>query len=458
VRGRHTHFIGIGGVGMSGLAELLLSAGEQVSGCDRRPSPITERLAALGATIQAGHDPSHLPGVDRVVLTDAIQADNPELLAAQAQGLAVLRRTELLAELMSERQGIAVTGTHGKTTVTAMISLMLLEAGLDPVVLVGGEVPELGGNYRAGAGPFLVTEACEAYGGFLDLHPRYAIITNMEPEHLDYYRDLGDMADKFARFARQVSPQGVLAICADRPELAPLARAARARVVTYGLGVAAQYRAQAVRPGDPTRFAAWGPAGELGELVLWPPGEHMVTNAMGALALSLEAGASLAAAAAALARFRGVERRFQVLGEARGITVVDDYAHHPTEIRATLAAARPRCAGRLVAVFQPHLFSRTQHFLADFATSFDQADVVIFTDIYAARENPLPGVDAQALAREAARARPGKDIRYVGPKDEVCPGLLPELAAGDWVITLGAGDVDHVAHCLVGALQEQPAR
>jgi len=455
---RHTHFIGIGGIGMSGLAELLLHQGEQVSGCDRRLSPITDRLASLGATIHSGHDPAHLQGVDRVVFTDAVHADNPELLQAQARGLPVLRRTELLAELMTGRQGIAVTGTHGKTTVTSMIALILLEAGRDPTVLVGGEVPELGGNYRAGSGPFLVTEACEAYGGFLDLRPRYALITNMEAEHLDYYRDLQDMANQFSTFARQVAPDGVLVVCGDRPELGPVAQAARARVVTYGLGPGLDYRAAEVSLGDPTRCQVVGPAGTLGPLELAIPGEHVLANALGALALCLEAGANFPTAVRALARFRGVERRFQVLGEARGVRVVDDYAHHPTEIKATLAAARPRCQGKLVVVFQPHLFSRTAQLMAEFAAAFDLADRVVFTDIYPAREDPLPGVSAEVLACLAAQAYAGagKEIAYIGPKEDICPRLLPTLSRGDWVLTLGAGDVDSVAHCLLHALREQP--
>lgn len=454
---RHTHLMAVGGIGMSALAELLLRRGERVSGCDRHLSHITDRLAARGAEIHEGHDPSHLAGVDRLVFSDAIHADNPELFAAQRQGMDVLRRTELLAELMADYQGVAVAGTHGKTSVTAMIGLVLVEAGRDPLVLVGGEVAEFGGNYRAGAGPELVTEACEAYGGFLDLHPRFAIITNVEADHLDHYRDLADIRAAFRQFAGQVRADGVLALCADDPGLLVTAGNTPARVVTYGFAAAADYRAAAVCDGDPTVVEVMGPAGPLGQLELSVPGRHVAQNALGAVALCMEMGVPFGPAAAALARFHGVARRFQVLGRHRGVTVLDDYAHHPTEIKATLAAVRPRCRGRLVAVFQPHLFSRTQQLLEEFAGAFDAADEVIFTDIYPAREEPIAGVSAELLAERAAARRGdgGKGISYIGPKEAICPRLLPGLAAGDWVVTLGAGDVDHVARCLVAALQEQ---
>jgi len=450
---RHTHFIGIGGIGMSALAELLLAHGEQVSGCDRTPSHITERLRSLGATVHLGHDPSHLQGVHRVVFTDAIHADNPELFAAQAQGLEVLRRSQLLGAMMAQVCGVAVTGTHGKTTVTAMIALILMAAGRDPSVLVGGEMPELGGNFRAGAGPLLVAEACEAYGSFLELRPRCAVITNMEAEHLDFYRDLADIAHTFMQFVRRLPADGLLVTCADRPELAPIAAAGPARRSTYGLTETADYRAHDLREGDPTRFAVTGPAGLLGEVSLPAPGQHMVVNATGALALCLELGVDFAVAARALAGFHGVGRRFQVLGEVDGITVMDDYAHHPTEIRATLAAARARCRGRLTVVFQPHLYSRTQQFMADFARAFADADRLLLVDIYPAREDPLPGVSSEALARAVRQASPGKEVAWVGPKEAAGPRLVSMLAPGDWAVTMGAGDVDTVGRAVLAALR-----
>ena len=447
--GGTTHFMGVGGIGMSALAAVLLSRGEAVSGCDIASSPITDRLAALGAAIHKGHSPSHLAGVSRLIISDAIRPDNPELMKARSDGMPVKRRSQLLGDVMSDGRGVAVAGSHGKTTISAMIALILQRSGLDPTVFIGGELEAIGGNYRAGKGDWILAEACEAYNSFLDLEPEIAVISNVEADHLDFHGTLEHLAGAFVEFVRRIKPGGCLVWCSDRDELRAIAQAAPCRRTSYGLKEGADLLAKDIRlQGFGSRFEVK----DRGGIRLNVPGIHNVLNAAGAAACALEAGVPFGEIAASLEQFRGVRRRFERVGEIGGITLVDDYAHHPTEIRATLAAARPLCAGRLFAVFQPHLYSRTRDFLDGFATAFEDADSVVFTDIYAAREDPIPGVGSALLAERARVLQPGKDIEYIADKAQVAQHLAPRLNAGDCLITLGAGDVDSVARDLLSLL------
>jgi UDP-N-acetylmuramate--alanine ligase len=448
-----THFMGVGGIGMSGLAAVLLSRGEAVSGCDIASSPITQRLAALGAAVHKGHSPSHLIGVSLLVISDAIRPDNPELMKARDDGVPVKRRSQLLGEIMAHGRGIAVAGSHGKTTISAMIALILQRSRLDPTAFIGGALEAIGGNYRAGKGDWILAEACEAYNSFLDLEPEIALVSNVEADHLDFHGTLENLLAAFSQFVHRIKPGGCLVWCSDRPELQAIAQAAPCRRTSYGLKDGADLLATDIRlEGFGSRFHVR----DRGGIRLNVPGIHNVLNAAGAAACALQAGAPFGEIAAALEQFRGVRRRFERVGQIAGVTVVDDYAHHPTEIKATLAAARPLCAGRLFAVFQPHLYSRTRDFLDGFAASFEDADSVVFTDIYPAREDPIPGVSSTLLAERARALQPGKDIEYIADKADIAQHLAPLLKAGDCVITLGAGDVDSVARDLLPLLSSRP--
>jgi UDP-N-acetylmuramate--alanine ligase len=443
--------MGIGGIGMSALAQALLARGERVSGCDLHASPLTAKLKGLGIRFSEGHDPAHVAGAGRVVVSDAIRPDNPELLRARELGLPVLRRSTLVGELMRERRGIAVAGTHGKTTTTAMIGLILDGAGLDPTVLIGGELPAFGGNARIGRGEFLVAEACEAYESFLDLEPEVAVLTNVEAEHLDHHGTEQALLQSFATFLGRVRPRGHIVFCADDPHARGLAAGAAAETISYAVGREADFHAAEISDdGMGMTFTLIHPRGRMA-LRLAIPGRHNVANAVGAAAACAIVGVSAEQSARILESYTGVERRFQVTATAAGVTVVDDYAHHPTEIRAVIAAARPRCPGQLVVVFQPHLYSRTRDFLDGFADALSAADEVIVTDIYAAREEPLAGVSGGSVVA-ALRARGKEKARYQANKDDVAAWLTRHLSDGDWVLVLGAGDIGSVAEDLVARL------
>ena len=454
---QHSHLMGVGGIGMSALAQALLARGERLSGCDLHASPLTEKLQGLGVAFIEGHSPEHLAGVTRVIVSDAITPDNSEVLRARALGLPVIRRSQLVGELMRERRGIAVAGTHGKTTTTAMVGLILTDAGCDPTVLIGGELPAFGGNARIGGGDFLVAEACEAYESFLDFEPEIAIITNIEAEHLDHHGSEQALVESFARFVATLPPDGRLVFCADDRRAAALAARAAVATVSYGMACDAEFRAVDVadEEGGMT-FALIHPAGRTAAR-LAIPGVHNVANAVGAVAACAAVGVAPDRAAATLESFTGVDRRFQVTATRAGVTIVDDYAHHPTEIRAVVAAARPRCTGRLIVVFQPHLYSRTRDFLGDFADTLSLADRVIVTDIYPAREAPISGISGESII--AAMHRQGNtNALFEAQKDAVAGLLAGDLAPGDWVLVLGAGDIGSVAKDLVHALGGCAAR
>ena len=444
LRLRRIHFVGAGGVGMSGIAEILLQATPlEISGCDLVPSDTSARLERLGAKIAVGHDPSHVENADLVVISSAVAESNAEVAAARARGIPVIRRAEMLGEIMRLKQGVAVAGTHGKTTTTALPGLVLTEAGFDPTIVVGGQVHILGTNARLGRGDYLVAEADEYDRSFLELTPVVAVITNIEADHLDTYRDLSEIRDAFAAFANSVPFFGAVVACADDPGVREILPRIKRRVVTYGESPDARLVARDVRlEGSCTAFDVWdAEQGRLGAVRLRLPGRHNVWNALAAVAAGRELLIPFETIARALAAFTGVVRRFEVKGERSGVLVLDDYAHHPTEIRATLSAARQVYPDRrLVALFQPHLYSRTRDFTEDFGRALSAADVNIVMDVYPSREAPIPGVTGEIVA-DAARRAGHAAVIYTHEKKRVVDTLEQTLTSGDLLVTLGAGDV-----------------
>ncbi len=443
---RRLHFMGAGGVGMCGLAELALRRGLSVSGCDSAASSRTRRLEGLGADILIGHDPSHLDGVDALVVTSAVAADHPEVRAARDRGLPVVRRSELLAEAMRTRIGIAVAGTHGKTTTTAMIGHLLEVAGLDPTVVVGGTLPGAAANVRVGDGPHLVCEADEYDRSFLALSPAWAVVTNLEAEHLDTYGSEAELEAAFAAFADRVPFYGAVVLCADDEGATRLRPALAGRLLAYGIVGDARLRASELElERDGTAFAVHLDDATLGSVRLPVPGRHNVLNALAAIGVGLELELDFPTIAEAMGGFVGVGRRFEPRGERDGVTVVDDYAHHPTEVAAALEAGRQAFPGRrLVAVFQPHLYSRTRAFAEGFARALLAADVVVILPIYPAREAPIEGVDSGLLV-DAARRMGHASVEAAPDAAAALAMLADRLRPGDVLLTLGAGDVDRIA-------------
>jgi UDP-N-acetylmuramate--alanine ligase len=446
----HAHFVGIGGAGMSGIAEVLAQYELKVSGCDQAASETTDRLARIGVPVAIGHSPAHLDGVDLVVVSSAIGADQPEVRAARERGITVVRRSEMLAELMRLKYGVAVAGTHGKTTTTSMAGAILTEAGLDPTVIVGGRLRVSGTGARLGRSDYMVVEADEFDRSFLSLAPILAVVTNVDVDHLDTYRDLAEISDAFVAFAARVPFFGQVIACADDANVrALLPRLADRRVLTYGLDGAWDLSAGELetRP-EGSRFRLRHRAqGDLGEIEIPLPGLHNVRNSLAAIAVGLALGVPVAVIARALARFSGVHRRFERLGCWHGAEIVDDYAHHPTEVAATLAAARqvyPR--RRIHAVFQPHLYSRTRDHAADFGRALLAADRVVVTDVYASRERPIAGVSGELVA-QAVRSAGHALVDYC-PDWRDAPERLAEVSEGDVVLTLGAGDIYRLAELL----------
>jgi UDP-N-acetylmuramate--alanine ligase len=446
------HFVGIGGAGMSGIAEILLEYELAVSGCDQVSSEVTERLRRLGATIHEGHSPEHLQDAEIVVISSAVAEGNPEVQAARLRGIPVVRRAEMLGELMRLKYGIAVAGTHGKTTTTSLIGTVLTEAALDPTVIVGGRLRLSGTGARLGRSQYLVAEADEFDRSFLRLTPVIAVVTTIDRDHLDTYRDLGEIADAFVTFASRVPFFGRVIVCLDDPQVRHvLPRLADRRVVTYGMSPQAELSAMDVEALSwGSRFAVRSlRAGLLGQIELPIPGRHNVLNALAAVGVGLSLRIGWDDMAAALAGFKGVHRRFEPMGSWRGATVVDDYAHHPTEVAATLDAARqtfPRA--RIHAVFQPHLFSRTRDLALEFGNALLGADRAVVTDVYPSREAPLPGVTGE-LVVDAARQSGHRNVFYCTHWRDVPAVLAAGVAPGDVVLTLGAGDINRLASALV---------
>jgi len=448
---QHVHFIGIGGIGMSGIAEILLNLGMKVSGSDLRRGPVTDRLAQLGATVYEGHHAANVAGATVVVTSSAVGASNPEVVEARAHKIPVIQRAEMLAELMRLKYGIAIAGMHGKTTTTSMVASVLSAGGLDPTVVVGGRVDAMGSNARLGTTQYLVAEADESDRSFLKLSPILAVITNLDREHMDCYRDMSDVEEAYLAFMDKVPFYGAVTACLDNPLLAAILPRARRRVFTYGVAAEADYRLEVLTQGQGSfaEFQVATAGGVLGPFELHVPGHHNVLNATAAVAIAHQLEVPAERIAEGLKNFRGVDRRFQLRGKMRGVTVVDDYGHHPTEIRATLAAARECGHRKIRVVFQPHRFSRTKDLMEEFGSAFRDADTVIVLPIYAASEDAIPGITADRLAE-----------RIEGPLVQTAPDFAAAVSAvvagaeeGDLILTLGAGSVSQLAPQILKLLE-----
>ncbi len=454
---RDLHFVGIGGTGMSGIAELLLNLGYRISGSDVRDGSAVRRLRELGARVHLGHRPEHVMGCDAVVISSAVGETNPEVVAARAQRIPVVPRAEMLAELMRFRYGIAIAGTHGKTTTTSLIASLLAEAGLDPTFVIGGRLNSAGANARLGAGQFLVAEADESDASFLYLQPMLAVVTNIDADHMSTYGgDFERLRETFVEFLHHLPFYGLAVLCIDDPEVRNLLQKLARPVLTYGFSADADVRGSGLhQDGLQTHFAvSFGDGTSALEITLNLPGRHNALNALAALAVARELGCADQDVRRALAGFQGIGRRFQTteatLPDGVALTLVDDYAHHPRELSATLAAARDGWPGRrIVLVFQPHRYSRTQEQFEDFVKVLSQVDVLLLSEVYAAGENPIPGADGRSLSR-AIRLRGQVDPVFVDPIADLPLVLLGLVRKGDVVLTVGAGDIGNVAARLAG--------
>ena len=447
---KHIHFVGIGGIGMSGIAEVLLNLGYAVSGSDQSDSDITFRLASLGAGIFQGHHASNLGKADVVVTSTAIKPYNPEVIAAHERGIPVIPRAEMLAELLKMKFSIAVSGMHGKTTTTSMIATVLANGGLDPTLVIGGKLGSIGSNARLGNGEVIVAEADESDGSFLKLSPSMAVITNIDREHLDYYPDIAAIKEAFLQFANIVPFYGSTILCLDDSHVREILPQIKRRVISYGISeTGADYRAADIRfAGQVTRFNLFYRGGALGEVVLNVPGLFNVYNALATIAVARELDLSFPAIASGMAAYAGVHRRLEVKGSAGGLTVVDDYGHHPTEIRATLAAARQVWKERLIVVFQPHRYTRTRALFDEFMTAFSDADILVVTDIYAASEAEIAGVHASKLC-DGIRKAGHPEALYIPDFDDIVEYIESIMKPNDTLITQGAGSVWKVGEALL---------
>ncbi|MEW6623144.1 MAG: UDP-N-acetylmuramate--L-alanine ligase [Bacillota bacterium] len=436
------HFVGIGGAGMSALAQILLEKGFKVTGSDISFSKYTERLSSLGACISIGHSPANLPpNCELVVVSSAIPESNPEIIEAASHNIKIIKRAELLAELMLMQKGIAVAGAHGKTTTSSMISYILERAEFDPTIVVGGELCNLSSNAKLGRGEYLVAEADESDGTFLLLKPHTVVVTNIEDDHLDYYGNKEKIIEAFQQFLNNVQVGGKGFLCGDDESVLSLKRPNGRDWITYGLQDTNNIIAKNINLGTKgCGFDIYYHKKALGRLELSLTGQHNIVNALGAMAVALDAGVPFQEACQYLKEFRGVERRFQLLGNYANIKVIDDYAHHPTEIKATLQAARQTHPGRLVAIFQPHRYTRTKQLYREFGESFSNADLLIITDVYSAGEKPIPGVTGELIFQEAKEKYPDKQITYLDT-DKLTDYLLENAKPGDMILTLGAGNI-----------------
>ena len=454
-RSNEIHFVGIGGIGMSGIAEVLLNLGYHISGSDVRESEVTRRLQALGCEISYGHRKENVKDSDVVVFSSAVRKENPEVEVAEQRLIPVIPRAEMLAELMRMKVGVAIAGTHGKTTTTSLIATVLAAGGLDPTVVIGGRLNSLGTNARLGQGDYLVAEADESDGSFVKLMPTIAVVTNIDPEHLDHYRGgIEEIKEAFLNFVNKIPFFGLAVLCLDHPNIQSLIPRLKKRFTTYGLTTQADFQAKEVAfEGLSTSFDVLHRRKELGRLKIQMPGLHNVYNSLATLATAFELDIPFGTVKEALRDFSGIQRRFQVKGEKQGVLVIDDYGHHPVEIMATLRAARTGWEKRIVVVFQPHRYTRTQALFHEFLTAFNDADVLILTDIYPAGEDRIEGVDAKRLF-EGIRDYGHKDVTYIPEKNEIVDHLLRTVKPGDLVVTLGAGDIWQVADELVKRLKD----
>ncbi|MBX3251704.1 MAG: UDP-N-acetylmuramate--L-alanine ligase [Myxococcales bacterium] len=456
---RSIHFVGLGGVGMSGIAEVLLDAGFAVSGSDLRLNDYAKRLVEKGATFFEGHAPSHVEGADVVVFSSAVPRDNPELVEARARAIPVIPRAEMLGELMRLKDGIGIAGSHGKTTTTSLVATVLRDAGLDPTVVIGGKLNALGSGAARGAGDLLVAEADESDGSFLHLTPAIAVITNIDPEHLDHYGNLDEVKRAFVAFANRVPFYGLVVACLDHPNVQDILPRIEKRVATYGLAAQADYRAKNPRvKGLSVEFELVRRGEELGTFEVRMPGMHNVLNALATIAVADELRVPHDALRAALSSFGGVQRRFTIvaehaLGEGPPVVIVDDYAHHPAEITVTLEAAQRAYGRRLVVAFQPHRYSRTHHLFDELVRAFNRADVLLVSDVYAAGEAPIEGADSASLVA-AVRAHGHRDVSHVPKRSDLAEVIRKRLRPGDVVLTLGAGDITRTGRELAALLTD----
>jgi UDP-N-acetylmuramate--alanine ligase len=453
----HIHFVGIGGMGMCGIAEVLANMGYRVSGSDMNDTEITRHLQNIGCVVKQGHRADHVEAADVVVVSSAIKGYNPEVEAARARQIPVIPRAEMLGELMRMKYGIAVAGAHGKTTSTTMMHTVMMAAGLDPTAVIGGRVNSLGlANARWGKSDYLVAEADESDGSFLTLTPTLAIVTNVDAEHLDHYGTFDNVKKAFTDFCNRVPFYGMSALCGDNAGVQAILPNMTKRFVTFGISSQATYRARNIRPdGLTTRFVAWRKADELGEVVLPMPGEHNVLNALGVLVIADFLGIPFETYVKALASFEGVARRFTVRGEVGGVTVVDDFGHHPAEVRATLAGAKSSFGGRrIIAAFQPHRFTRTRDQWQEFPRAFHDADKVVICDIFAAGEPPIDGISSEQLVK-LAREAGHKDITYIPRREDLAAWLDGHAKSGDLVITLGAGNIQLACNDVIVLLEKR---
>ncbi len=452
-RVRQIHFVGIGGIGMSGIAEVLLSLGYTVTGSDLKANDTARRLETLGARVEIGHRAENVDEADVVVYTSAAAADNPEIVEARTRGIPVIPRAEMLAELMRLKHGIAIAGSHGKTTTTSLVATVLTHAGLDPTVVIGGKLNAIGTNAKAGSGDILVAEADESDGSFLKLSPTIAVITNIDPEHLDHYGSHEAIKRAFVDFAERIPFYGLAVLCLDHPHVQDILPKIDRRIVTYGTSVQADYRADNIElHGPSTEFDLCRHGDALGRFSVHLTGRHNVLNALSVIAVADELDVPLDVTREALASFEGVQRRFTILGEVNGITLVDDYGHHPAEIEATLEAARSGYKRRVVVAFQPHRYTRTRALFDDFARAFNRADVVVMTEVYAAGEALIPGATGEKLA-EAVRRHGHHRVVFEPDKTKVVDRLAAIVQPGDIVIALGAGDINQSVRALYERLR-----
>jgi UDP-N-acetylmuramate--alanine ligase len=455
---QHVHFVGIGGIGMSGIAEVLVNLGFHVSGSDLKRSAVTDRLQQMGVEIAEGHRVENVGQPHVVVRSTAVREDNPEIVEAHRRSIPVIPRAEMLAELMRLKpHTVAVAGSHGKTTTTSMVATVLGHAGLDPTIVVGGVVGAFGSNAHLGTSDLMVVEADESDRSFLMLTATIAVVTNIDREHMDYYHDMDDVRSCFASFVNKVPFYGSSVLCLDDPNVQAIIPLLQRRRLTYGLSAQADVSAHGIRYDDNygSTFSVWRGTDVIGEINLRVPGMHNVYNALASIAVALELEVPFSKISEALHTFAGAGRRFQAKGEVGGVLVIDDYGHHPTEIRATLAAAKLGSGGRrIVVLFQPHRYTRTHDLMQEFARSFNNADVLFITDIYAASEDEIEGVTAETLTTAIKRFG-HKDARYIGALENAAPALRDYVQSGDLVLTLGAGTVNRVSDQLLQMLRDQ---
>lgn len=446
---KHIHFIGIGGISMSALAMIMLKRDWKVTGSDLRESTLTDRLRIAGAGITCSHLADNVNGADVIVFTSAVKSDNPELVRAKELGIPIYSRAELLGDLMAEAAvGIAISGSHGKTTTTAMVGLMLDLAGCQPTVLVGGELEAIHGNVKVGNGDYLVAEACEYFDNFLSLKPQIGIILNIDADHFDYFKDLEQIKLAFRRFAELIPPDGALIVCLDDANVTSILPGLGCHVISYGLAAGADWQARDVQlHAGGSQFTVYHQGERMGIVRLWVPGQHNVFNALAAFAVGYLVGLPMPTIAGTLEAYHGTHRRFEYLGEFNMAAIYDDYAHHPAEIKATLSAARTYSPKRLLCVFQPHTYTRTKALMQEFALAFGEADQVVIADIYAAREKDTYGVHSGQLAEQMQTTH--CDARHIGSLQQAADYLRQELRPGDLLITMGAGDVYQVANMLL---------